>query len=189
VSGGRALDDIWVRLRADDREALARARAAHRVDFPSGSVGMVGEDDDYFYVPLVLVTPAGEDALREDQITIALGDERVFTLQSGADFPPFDRALGRLRRFPEYAEGPKSVLRTLLEGMNEASEEVIWVASAALEVLNREIEGITLDTEGQGGRVFSAADINETMAALNEQETPPATCASRWTPCSATSRA
>lgn len=168
---GRPLDDIWRRLRADDAGSLAAARATYRVDFPSGPIGMVGEDDDYFYVPVILVTRAGEDTLREDKVTFALGDERVFTLTPGADFPPFDRALTRLRRFPEYGQEPKGVLRALLEAMNEASEEVIWVASAALEVLNREIEGITLDAEGEGGRVFSAADINETMAALNEQET------------------
>lgn len=167
----RPLDEIWTRLRLGDAEALDAARRQHRVDFPYGPIGTVAEDDDYFYVPVILVTRAGEESLREDKIVFALGDERVFTLQPAADFPPFDRAALRLRRFPEDAQGPKSVLRALLTAMNEASEEVIWVASAALEVLNREIEGITLDSDGDGGRVFSAADINETMAALNAQET------------------
>ena len=159
---------VWKRLRRGDAAALSAAQAAYRVDFPA-STAVVGEDEGFTYLPVTLVLRAGE-MLREDQIVFALGDNALVTLESANDFPPFDRALTRMRRFPEYGADPRSVLRTLLEAMNEATEEVIWVASAALEVLNRDIDRITLDSEDQGGRLFSAADINETMVDLNEQE-------------------
>lgn len=157
---------VWQRVR-NEPGALASAKARWGVDFPPQADG-VQEDNLYYYLPVTVPVRVG-DEVRRETVIFALGDERLVTLQTSADFAPFDKALARIRRQPQLAGSPKSVMRTLLQSMNEATSHVIELASASLEAMNDDIQMTTRGVDDRG-REIGVSNISGTMEQLNERE-------------------
>lgn len=161
-----SLDRIWVRI-VNEPSVLAAAKGRWAVDFPSPSGG-VQEDDTYYYLPVTIPMRVGDD-VRQHTVVFALGDDRLVTLQKSEYFPPFERAIARMRRQPQLARSAKSVMRTILQAMNEATTQAIELASASLEAMNDDIQVITRGVD-ERGREIGVSDISGTMAELNERE-------------------
>lgn len=161
------LERIWTRVTAEDQDALARVRADHRVEFPATLEG-VGEDDDFLYLSVTLVVPAGEE-FRQETVVFALGERVVVTLEPEGRFLPFDKALARFRRHPDQARTSYSVMRTLLQVMNDTAGQAIDLVSASLEAMNDQIGEITSGHDAKG-REIGVSDISDTMLELNERE-------------------
>lgn len=162
-----ALRRIWVTAPADDLAAVARASAAHGVDFATAA-GRVWEADDFVYLPVtVLLRDAGR--LRRVAVIFALGDDVLVTYQPERHFPPFDKAVARMRRTPDLARTPQGVMHALLYALNEASERVIDRASDDLENMAEEIEQVTHGVDHLG-RDIGVTDMQATIGSLNDAE-------------------
>jgi magnesium transporter len=161
------LSRVWIRLTADDEAAIRKVCAEHRVEFPATLEG-VGEDDDSIYLTVTLVVPAG-DEFRQETVVFALSDRVVVTLERPDRFARFDTAIARFRRHPDQARSPHSVMRTLLQIMNDVAAQSIELASASLEAMNDQIGRMTSGVD-EHGREIGVSDISDTMLDLNAKE-------------------
>lgn len=161
------LDRIWIRLAVDDRQGIAEASQRYRVEFPETLEG-VGEDEDSIYLSVTLVVPAG-DEFRQETVLFALSERVVVTLEPKSGFAPFDKALARFRRHPALARSPYTVMRTLLQVMNDSAAEVIELVSGSLEAMNDQIARITSGVD-ENNREIGVSDISGTMLELNDKE-------------------
>ncbi len=157
----------WIQLPASDAAAAAELRERLGVDFDVAR-GRVWETDNFIYLPVVVNFKRG-DTIEREAIMFALGREFVVTLQPEEHFPPFDKAIAKMRRTPDLTGSSYSVMYALLWALNEASERVVDYASDALEAMNDEIE---MATEGYDarGREIGVMDMRGTMARMNEAE-------------------
>ena len=158
------LGRVWIRVTADDEAAIWEVCAAHRIEFPATLEG-VGEDDDSIYLTVTLVVPAG-DEFRQETVVFALSDRVVVTLEPPGRFAWFDTAIARFRRHPDQARAPYSVMRTLLQIMNDISAQSIELASASLEAMSDQIGRMTSGVD-EHGREIGVSDISDTMLELN----------------------
>lgn len=164
---GRALEDIWIRVDAASKTEIARIAAHYRLEFPASPEG-VSEDQDSVCLAVTQMVPAGTD-FRRETIVLAMSDAIVVTLEPNGRFAPFDKALARFRRHPGLTQSSYSIMRTLLQAMNDAAAESIDIVSQALEAMNDQIGLITGGLDSKG-REIGVADISDTMIELNEKE-------------------
>lgn len=157
----------WTQAPADDAATLAGIRQETGVDFATAG-GRVWETDDFVYLPVTVNVRAG-GAVRRASVVFALGHDLLVTLQPQRHFPPFDKAIARIRRTPQLAGTPCGVMYALLYALNEVSERVIDHASDALESMNEEIEMATAGYDGRGGDI-GVSDMQGTIARMNEAE-------------------
>ncbi|MCR6501330.1 hypothetical protein MUO32_20045 [Shinella sp. CPCC 101442] len=117
--GVAASEKVWIRLLADDQDAIAVAREAWKVDFPSSETSLT-EDDLYYYLPVTLTLQLGEE-FHAETVVFALGDGPLITLQTTPDLAPLDRFVHRLTGNPAIAKSGKDAMRMMLRAMNLAS--------------------------------------------------------------------
>lgn len=158
---------LWAQVPADDAVKAARICEATGVDFTTGA-GRVWETDEFIYLPITLNVRDG-DTIKREAVAFALGRHLLVTLQPSIHFPPFDKALARMRRTPHLADSPHGVMYALLYALNEASERVIDHASDTLEAMNDEI---AMATSGytERGREIGVSDMQDAIARMNEAE-------------------
>ncbi|MFI9508492.1 CorA family divalent cation transporter [Nocardia sp. NPDC052566] len=157
----------WIPLSATDTETAAVLRERLGVDFATAR-NRVWETDNFLYFPVVANYKRG-DRVERETIVFALGAEFLVTLQPADHFPPFDKAVAKMRRTPTLAASPHGVMYALLWALNEASERVIHYASDALEAMNDEIEMATKGYDHRG-REIGVADMRGTMFRMNAAE-------------------
>jgi magnesium transporter len=162
-----SLARVWRRLRSDDAAGLGRAAADLGCRFPPPEEGYE-EDAAFIYLPVSLLVREGYE-IRQDQIAFALGEDMVVTLEPAGGFAPFDRALAILRRRPAIPRTAHGVMYALLQAANSASNQILELASAALEGMNRKIREIA-EGYDDAGRELTTDAIGETMAELNDRE-------------------
>ncbi|MEU5978320.1 CorA family divalent cation transporter [Streptomyces sp. NPDC047315] len=157
----------WMQVPAGDAAALAKAERATGVDFAAAG-DRVWEGDTFVYLPIAINVRSGT-TVRRERLVFALGDDVLVTLQPEVPFPPFDKALARLRRLPHLAQSAHGVMYALLYALNEAQERVIDYASDALEAMSDEI---TLATDGYDdrGREIGVGNMQDTIARMNSAE-------------------
>lgn len=158
---------LWAQVPADDAVKAASICEATGVDFTTGA-GRVWETDEFIYLPITLNVRDG-DTIKREAVAFALGCHLLVTLQPSIHFPPFDKALARMRRTPHLADSPHGVMYALLYALNEASERVIDHASDTLEAMNDEI---AMATSGytERGREIGVSDMQDAIARMNEAE-------------------
>lgn len=162
-----SLAPVWRRLRSDEGAALGRAAADLGCRFPPPDEGYE-EDAAFIYLPVSVLVRDGHD-VQQDQIAFALGDAVLVTREPAEGFAPFDRALAILRRRPGIPRTAHGVMYALLQAANSASNQILELASAALEGMNRKIRQIA-EGYDDSGRELTTDDIGETMAELNDRE-------------------
>lgn len=162
-----SLAPVWRRLRSDDAAGLGRAAADLGCRFPPPEEGYE-EDAAFIYLPVSVLVREGHE-IRQDQIGFALGDTVLVTREASEGFVPFDRALTILRRRPGIPRTAHGVMYALLQAVNSASNQILELASAALEGMNRKIRQIA-EGYDDAGRELTTDDIGETMAELNDRE-------------------
>ncbi|MGI6856618.1 CorA family divalent cation transporter [Mesorhizobium sp. 1B3] len=167
LSPATDLDRVWIRLRADDAEGIARIRDAHGLEFTDTLQG-VGEDDDAIYLSVTLVI-AAQDEFRQETVAFALNGNVVVTVESPDGFKPFDVARARFKRHPGHARSSAAAMRLLLQVMNDAAAQSIELVSVSLEAMNDQIGRITSGLS-ENGREIGVSDISDTMLELNERE-------------------
>ncbi|WP_067477205.1 CorA family divalent cation transporter [Nocardia amamiensis] len=153
------LQQHWIPLARADTDTSAVLRERLGVDFAAAG-DRVWETDDFLYFPVAATYQRGETIERET-IVFALGSEFLVTLQPSEHFPPFDRAVAKMRRNPELTGSPHGVMYALLWALNETSERVIRAMSATLAQVHDEIETVT------GGR---AIDLRAAMSRMDAAE-------------------
>lgn len=158
---------VWQRLRSGDVTMLDRAAAELGCRFPPFEEGYE-EDEAFIYLPVSVLVREGHD-VRQDQIGFALGDAMLVTIEPAGGFAPFDRALAILRRRPGIPRTAHGVMYALLQAANSASNQILELASAALEGMNRRIRQIA-EGYGDDEREVTTDDIAETMTELNDRE-------------------
>lgn len=169
---GSALDQaslapVWRRLRRDDDVALACASDELACTFPPPEEGYE-EDEAFIYLPVsVLVRENSE--VRQDHVVFAIGEDVLVTLEPAGGFAPFDRALAILKRRPDIPRGAHGVMYALLQASNSASNQILELASAALEGMSHQIRQIS-EGYDDDGREITTDDIGERMAELNDRE-------------------
>lgn len=161
------LDRVWLRLRQDDITAQRQAAETLGCRFPALSEGY-DEDGAFIYLPVSPLVRRG-DHVHQDTVYFAIGDDMLVTLEPDDGFPPFDRALASLRRRPELARSPHGVMYTLLSAMNSAANQIVELASNALDGMSEPIAEI-MDGTDEKGRELGVGDIAEAMGQLNENE-------------------
>lgn len=162
-----SLAPVWRRLRSDDAAGLDRAAAELGCRFPPFEEGYE-EDEAFIYLPVSVLVREGHD-VRQDHIAFALGEAVLVTREPEGGFAPFDRALAILRRRPGIPRTAHGVMYALLQASNSASNQILELASAALEGMNRKIRQIA-EGYDDAGRELTTDDIGETMAELNDRE-------------------
>src|ERR1700754_4752484 len=162
-----ALRQQWRQVSAADPDVIAQASSVTGVDFAAAG-GRVWETDDFVYLPVVVNLRDG-DIIPREPIVFAFSDELLVTLQPSTPFPPFGKAIARIRRTPELAHSPHGVMYALLYALNEASERVIDHASDALEAMNDEIAMATNGYDRRGKEI-GVSDMQDTIARMNEAE-------------------
>jgi magnesium transporter len=162
-----ALQRHWIQLRATDVVAAADLRDRLGVDFAAAQ-GRVWETDNFLYLPVV-VNFSRAGIIERDAIMFAIGRDYLVTLHPSDGFPPFDKAMAKMRRHRELVQSPHGIMYALLWAMNEASERVIDIASDALEAMNDEIEMATAGYDDRG-REIGVAEMRDVMSRMNEAE-------------------
>ncbi|WP_447726775.1 CorA family divalent cation transporter [Sphingomonas koreensis] len=162
-----SLAPVWRRLRNDDAQGLRQAVDDLGCRFPPPEEGYE-EDAAFIYLP-VSVLVREDHEVRQDHVVFALGEDVLVTREPADGFAPFDRALAILRRRPGIPRTAHGVMYALLQAANSASNQILELASAALEGMNRRIRQI-----GEGyddaQREITTDDIADTMAELNDRE-------------------
>jgi magnesium transporter len=156
------LQQHWIPLAADDADTAAVLRERLGIDFTVAD-RQVWESDNFLYFPVVACYQRGE-TIEHATIVFALGGEFLVTLQPSEHFVPFDKAVAKMRRGPELAGSAHGVMYALLWALNEASEQVLHHAGAALEAMHEEIEQ-ALERHDRSGT--DIADLREAMSRLD----------------------
>lgn len=167
LSASPTLEETWIRVDAENKAEVARAAAKYRLEFPASAEG-VFEDEDSVCLNVTHMMPEAQD-FRRETIVIAVNDKAVVTLEPKGHFAPFEKALARFKRHPRLVHSSYSIMRTLLQAMNDAAAETIDMISQALETMNDRIAVITSGLDSSG-REIGVSDINDTMIELNEKE-------------------
>lgn len=167
VPGQASLSAVWRRLRRDDAQGLRRAADELGCRFPPPEEGYE-EDEAFIYLPVSVLVREDHD-VRQDQVAFALGEGVLVTREPEGGFAPFDRALAILRRRPGIPRTAHGVMYALLQAGNSASNQILELASAALEGMNQKIRQIG-EGYDEDGREITTDDIGETMAELNDRE-------------------
>ena len=158
---------VWRRLRRDDGQGLGQAADELGCRFPPPEEGYE-EDEAFIYLPVSVLVRVDHE-VRHDHVAFALGEEMLVTSEPADGFAPFDRALAILRRRPGIPHTAHGVMYALLQASNSAPNQILELASAALEGMSRTIRQI-----GEGyddaGREITTDDIADTMAELNDRE-------------------
>ena len=102
LSPAAALEDIWIRVDAENKAEVARVAAKYKVEFPAGAEG-VFEDQDSVCLNITHMMAGAQD-FRRETIVIAFSDKVVVTLEPKGHFAPFDKALARFKRHPGLVE-------------------------------------------------------------------------------------
>ena len=157
----------WTRLRRGDEAGLNATRARLKCRFPALDEGYE-EDEDFIYLPVSVLIRDGEQ-VRQDVVVFAIGDGVLVTLEPEDGFAPFDRAGVILKRRPETPNNAFGVMYVLLQATNSAANQIVELASAALENMSGRIRLITRGFDDEGNEADTDS-INEAMATLNERE-------------------
>jgi magnesium transporter len=160
-------EKLWIRIRADETERIARVRAEHRIEFPATLEG-VGEDEDSVCLSTKIVVCDG-DKFEPQTVVFGLSERIVVTLEPIGGFAPFDQAPARFARQPYRAESAYTVAATLLDIMNSTASRTIESASEMLEAMNDRIAVLSTG-QGTDGREIGVTDISDTMIDLNDKE-------------------
>lgn len=159
---------VWRRVRQDAAETIAKVRGELTCNFPPPADGYE-EDENFVYLPVTTLVRHG-DEVRQTTITFAIGEGVLVTLEPPGGYAVFDRAMQQLRRRPEMAASAHGVMLVLLQAMNSTANQMIELASAALEAMNDQIDLIIRGVVTERRRELGVSDIGETMAALNDKE-------------------
>jgi len=162
-----ALRAIWTQVAMGDEQALDELDRSRHVNF-TASGKRIWETDTYVYLPVVVDSREG-DLVQRQELTFALSDDHLVTLQPAVPFEPFVKSIARMRRTPFLAETPQGVMYALLYGVNETAERVIDYASSVLESMTDDITQATNGYDGRG-RDIGVSDMQATMARMNEAE-------------------
>lgn len=160
-------EKVWVRLSADDKDAVAAARRHWKANFPAATKEL-SEDDLYYYLPVTLTLRLG-DEFHAETVIFALGDGPLITLEPIRKLAPLDRFAQRLASSPNIARSGKDAMRAILRAMNLASDQVVEAVSISLESMNDDIQRLTGGRD-EKGREIGVSDVYETMQRLNEIE-------------------
>ena len=159
---------VWLEINAPTAEEAANLSRRFGIDTtPQNS--SVADDGTFMYMRSKLLA-LGSDAIPGfGDVTFILGDQVVAILCADSDFHPFELALQRLNRKPNYAKSPKSVLRLLLQVANDSADAVIDRIADELERSAEEISEIS-DGYNTTGKELGVPDLIGTMQNLNEKE-------------------
>lgn len=160
-------EKVWVRLRADDKDAIDAARRNWKANFPAATKEL-SEDDLYYYLPVTLTLRLG-DEFHAETVIFALGDGPLITLEPTRKLAPLERFEQRLVSSPNIAKSGKDAMRAILRTMNLASDQVVEAVSISLESMNDDIQRLTGGRD-EKGREIGVSDVYETMQRLNEIE-------------------
>lgn len=158
---------VWRRLCRNDIQGLNRAADELGCRFPPPDEGYE-EDAAFIYLPVSVLVRDGQE-VRQDHVAYALGETVLVTREPEGGFAPFDRALTILRRRPGIPRTAHGVMYALLQASNSASNQILELASAALEGMNRRIRQIA-EGYDEAGRELTTDDIGDTIAELDDRE-------------------
>lgn len=162
-----ALHPLWRRLAIGDDKAIAQARQDLACAFPSPAEGFE-EDEAFIYLPVTMLVREGE-RVRQDFVYFAIGDGVLVTLEPAGGFPVFDKAIQQLHRRPQLAEDARGIMLALLQAMNSATNQIVELASNALDDMTGPIFEIMQGVD-ERGREIGVGDIAGTMTELNQNE-------------------
>lgn len=163
----QGLASVWRRLRRDDPHAIRQAADDLACNFPPPEDGYE-EDEHFIYLPVSVLVRDGE-AVRQDNVTFALGERMLVTVEPATGFAAFDRAASILKRRPELPRDAHGVMFALLQASNSAANQIIELASSALEGMSHRIREVTEGVD-ENGREINTDDINQSLAELNDRE-------------------
>jgi CorA-like Mg2+ transporter protein len=163
----QGLASVWRRLRRGDPHGIRLAADDLICNFPPPEDGYE-EDENFIYLP-VSVLVSDEEAVRQDNVTFALGERILVTIEPATGFAAFDRAALILKRRPELPRDAHGVMFALLQASNSAANQIIELASSALEGMSHRIREVTEGVD-DNGREINTDDISQSLAELNDRE-------------------
>lgn len=159
---------LWLDVAQPEAGELALLRERFRVD-PQLQHSSVHEDEDYLYLFAELVAMDENREPAFHRVTFVLGDRLLLTLHDSPEFAPINRALQRIARRANLADGSKGLLRVILAAVNDATGQVIEGIAEALEKTADTIARLSADTGG-AARGLGVSDLTETLLDLNGSE-------------------
>lgn len=159
---------LWLDVAQPEAGELALLRERFRVD-PQLQHSSVHEDEDYLYLFAELVAMDENREPAFHRVTFVLGERLLITLHDTPEFAPINRALQRLARRANLADGSKGLLRVILAAVNDATGQVIEGIAEALEKTADTIARLSADTGG-AARGLGVSDLTETLLDLNGSE-------------------
>lgn len=162
-------DAVWVHIANPNEEEVRHLREHFHLDVSQRFEG-VREDDVYTYIPTRLITLAEDDArpvLRT--VVLALGERVVATIDDHSGSPAFEKARRRILRKPKLGENPRTILRVVLQCLNEAGEQLIDRIGDDLAVTGAEIIAISGSLRFKGKDV-GIIDLTALISQLHIKE-------------------
>ncbi|MEQ1440078.1 CorA family divalent cation transporter [Fontimonas sp. SYSU GA230001] len=158
---------VWLDVSRPTEVELAEIRGRYGISPRSDAPGVL-EEGDYLFVRTLLAAPrAGHDP-DFHPVTFILGGSLVASF-SAEPYAPFELALQRMQRRPRQVDGPRDVLRRLLQAANDASTLAVEQLADALTLSSERITQLSTGYN-EAGQELGVSDLTDTMLELNERE-------------------
>lgn len=158
---------VWIDVSRATPVELAELRGRYgispRVDAPG-----VLEEGDYLYVRTLLSAPNNGSDPAFHRMTFVVGEALIASFSSEA-YAPFELALQRMQRRPRNVDGPRDVLRRLLQSANDASTLAVERIADALARLSGRITELSAGYN-EAGQELGVSDLTDIILELNERE-------------------
>lgn len=167
AAGDTASPFVWLDVSHATEVELAEIRGRYGISPRSDAPGVL-EEGDYLYVRTTLAAPQNGHDPRFQPVTFVIGENLVASFSTDP-YAPFELALQRMQRRPKLVEGPRDVMRRLLQSANDASTLAVERVADALAQLSERITQLSTGYN-EAGQELGVSDLTDTMLDLNERE-------------------
>ena len=158
----------WIDLIEPSGAELDAVSRGVGIDFRART-GAVTEEANYLYMRVSAVSPGEKGEPLICRLTVILGEKLLVTVRDANTCPSIDLAVQRLQRRPGWASGSKSMLRVLLQAINDHAERTVEHISSGLEGTTADIGQISTGYSKEG-KELGVVDLTEATLDLNNQE-------------------
>ena len=163
------LGGTWQRVRGNDPRVNAELHEAYGVELEDASPVSYSAAGGFSNLPVSFVEGVA-GGFRTTRILIAVGDERVITVEPEGSAAPLDLALARMERDGREDDSPVEIVASILQAVADTTDELVSAMSDGTERMMTQTGAILESLEAKKSREFGVSDVTYTQQELADME-------------------
>ncbi|MBL3700200.1 CorA family divalent cation transporter [Leucobacter luti] len=164
LNGGR-----WQRVLGNDPELLTRIREDYGADLHGAASSPFSENGDYIVLAVSYVDRTTA-AFTETSIVLAVGPDRIITLEPFDGCAPLDLALSRMERDGRENDSPIEIAASVIESVADTTDQLVGSLNDGTEHMMAQSNAILRSLETKKARDFGVSDVTDTQQELADME-------------------